>query len=201
MGFANKLGPGVTLGGTSRNSSRSLFAQAKMSEKRTDIIPAGDHVVEVVGCEERNERHHSYLVTVRIIESDTAKAGGSYVVIHNLIPPYYKGLTELKAFAVAAGGFGPTAAQRAELPLGELSEREALGEAQYDALDDQFGAGAILAASTGEVIDGAPSLVGCKAHVRVELGKAVLDTKTKEPTGDHYRVCTWSALPDDEVDA
>jgi hypothetical protein len=188
MGFSNRTA-------TPRASaSQAIFAGARLGDVRPEVIPAGEHVVEIVSCEETNEthHHHAYLVTTKIIESDTAKAGDLYVVIHMLIPPWYTGLKELKALAVAAGGFGPTAEQRAKLPLAELREQISTGEAEFDALDASCGAGSILAASAGAQIDGAPSIVGCKAHVRVSLGKPVLDRKTKEPTGDHYRVCVWS---------
>lgn len=173
---------------------RSRYAGITCADTRDPMIGCGIYRVKIVAATEgRNPGtgRESFKTTIQVVAAgdDAETAEGTACTMVSLIdkPP---ALAELKRMAMHAAGFGPSLE---ELHADPAAAKRALleGEAAYDAAEPY--PGAVLEATAGHS-NGAPSLVGRLVDVVVSRGKDVLDPKTKEPTGDYYRVYRWGRV-------
>lgn len=218
---------GNQMGGGGQAPNRSRYGGITCANTRDPMLGLGTYRVKIVAATEgRNpgKGRDSYKTTLFVerAEPGSDTEVGTTVTMVNLVNP--AGLGELKRFAVAAAGFGPSLR---EIQSG-IDLRAAVQEAEsaYNGLDEQSGGfrGAILERTAGNA-GTAPSLRGRFVDVIVRRGKDVVTpqtgagrAKTIAPaghctgedvvspqtgaaTGDYYRIYVWGVVPEEEQKA
>jgi len=173
-------------------STRARYAGITCADTRDPLLAEGAYRCKVVQCvkgQNQGTMRESYKVTVQVLnalDGAQSREGGTYVCLFNLSAN--AGVKESKAFIVAAAGFAPTMEEIAADPVAAKNTRIA-GEQAFDALDTSFDGNpaAILMASAGEAVPGAPSVVGRTVDVVVERGK-------ERDDGDYFRRFVWASV-------
>lgn len=165
----------------------SMWSGVQSAADRDPKLGVGHYRLRVVSNEITIKPDHTkkktFKATFDVVEAmpgSTDKAGDARVHLETISGDSAQyGLERSKAYMVAAAGYD--------------------GDATYDAFDPK---GEFLSAIVGVANSYSAqfpaNIVGRLVDVRVSQGNPVLDKVTKAPTGDYWRVCSWTPVPETE---
>lgn len=172
------------------------------ANQREPMLSVGTYRCEIVKCVKginpgtRKETMKIYLRVITAEGPDTTPPGTHIVFLAGYTAP---GLADAKRFAMAATGFAPTIAQRADPRQAKIAVNYETAYDVFEASQDG-GSGCVLAASFGEIAAPALDLGAYNPPLQVDVvvsrGKDVPNPQTGQPTGDYFRQYVWSATPE-----
>jgi hypothetical protein len=167
---------------TAGSAKKSRWAGIASKADQTPILSEGKYLLTFKGAKVKTEAGEWGVFTFEVVEASGANAqevGSEGVMLQGLDDRFNIGLGKVKSFVMALIGCPNDDAYDEFDPEGEF-----LDAVVYDADN----------ARTAE----AKELIGSTIECAVRRGKAMVDKKTGEPTGDYYREFNWTVNETDE---